>query len=136
MSTRQRQKNPEENPQIGTCTCPICGGEGARVHVMRKSTVRKLKYYFCDHCGCIQPTLDAGQAGIMATFEPFPEYADEFPAQVPAPEPAPGYEDVAPTGNRDFSEPAPDEVPAPDEAPDEAPQEVSWWDAIKGVDDE
>lgn len=84
------------NDQIGVCICPSCGTGNARVHRMKKSSVKKLVYLFCDECGCLQPTRPTGQNQILKTTELFaPGEFPDLQARItelqkpPEPEPEP-----------------------------------------------
>lgn len=109
------------NPQIGVCVCPLCGDGGASVHEQSKSTVNNFMYYFCDNCGCIQPTrTERGQQAIKDTFEPIGgEYVPDWylAVAVPAPVPEPVPEPVP--------APVPEPVPAPEFL---APKQKGWLD--------
>lgn len=114
------------NPQVGTCDCPMCGLEGAKVHRQKKSTRRKLLYVFCDDCGCLQPNGAKGQLLIKKTLVLLePENEPELQAEInelhmpepdlePEPEPAPEPEPEPDPEPVDEPEPEPEPEPKPE----------------------
>jgi hypothetical protein len=57
---------------------------------MKKSTKQRLVYFFCEGCGCIQPTRQRGQEAILRNFQLLdPNDQDNLDLVVLVPEPAP-----------------------------------------------